>query len=37
MSSRGVSFIQKPAKQPWGAVEAIGSDRDGNAFSLNSI
>ncbi|MGZ3666151.1 MAG: VOC family protein [Ktedonobacterales bacterium] len=37
MSSRGVTFTQKPTKQPWGAVEAIFSDPDGNSFSLNSI
>src|SRR5690242_12533824 len=37
MSNRGVTFIQKPTTKPWGAVEAIFSDPDGNSFSLNSI
>lgn len=37
MSSRGVTFTQKPTRQPWGAVEAVFSDPDGNSFSLNSI
>jgi predicted enzyme related to lactoylglutathione lyase len=37
LSSRGVTFTQKPTRQPWGAVEAVFSDPDGNSFSLNSI
>ncbi len=37
LSSRGLTFTQKPTRQPWGAVETIFSDPDGNSFSLNSI
>ena len=37
LSSRGVTFTQKPTRQPWGAVEAVFSDPDGNSFSLNSM
>lgn len=36
MSGRGVTFTQAPVKQPWGAVEAVFSDPDGNTYSLTS-
>ncbi|HEX4207631.1 MAG TPA: VOC family protein [Ktedonobacteraceae bacterium] len=36
MSGRGVIFTQAPVKQPWGAMEAVFSDPDGNTYSLTS-
>ena len=34
LSTRGVSFSEKPARQIWGAVEAHFADPDGNIFLL---
>jgi len=35
MVSRGVSFVSKPEKQPWGTF-AIFTDPDGNQFVMGS-
>lgn len=36
LHGRGVHFTEKPATQPWGAVQALFSDPDGNIFVLHS-
>ncbi len=33
-AARGVEFTEKPAQQPWGGVQAIFADQDGNKFVL---
>jgi predicted enzyme related to lactoylglutathione lyase len=35
LSGRGVTFIEKPAKQPWGTFAKF-TDPDGNIFVLSS-
>ena len=34
LKTKGVTFIQEPAAQPWGGIMAMFSDPDGNVFSL---
>jgi catechol 2,3-dioxygenase-like lactoylglutathione lyase family enzyme len=34
LSAKGVAFIQPPTSQPYGIIEAILKDPDGNWFSL---
>lgn len=34
LASRGVQFVQKPVRQPWGALIAVFQDPDGNTFML---
>ena len=35
LSGRGVEFVQRPKKKPWGTI-AIFKDADGNQFVLSS-
>lgn len=34
LSAKGIEFIEPPAKQPWGMMQAIFRDLYGNAFVL---
>ena len=34
LSAKGIEFIETPAKQPWGMMQAIFKDLYGNAFVL---
>jgi lactoylglutathione lyase len=34
LSARGVEFKEKPTKQPWGTIQAIFVDQDGNTLVL---
>jgi lactoylglutathione lyase len=34
LSARGVEFKEKPTKQPWGTIQALFTDQDGNTFVL---
>lgn len=36
LTENGVEFQEKPTEQPWGGVQAIFNDPDGNAFVLHS-
>jgi lactoylglutathione lyase len=33
-AAKGVQFPQPPTKQPWGGVQAVFADQDGNQFQL---
>ena len=34
LSARGVEFTEPPTAQPWGGVQALFKDQDGNTFVL---
>jgi catechol 2,3-dioxygenase-like lactoylglutathione lyase family enzyme len=34
LRSRGVRFLQAPEEKPWGVIDALFSDPDGNVFNL---
>src|SRR5438045_4718690 len=34
LSSRGVKFTETPSMQPWGMMQALFEDQDGNGFVL---
>lgn len=34
LAARGVRFIEEPERQPWGKLQAIFQDPDGNMFVL---
>ena len=36
LKERGVEFVEAPTEQPWGAVQAIFKDADGNTLVLHS-
>jgi len=34
LSARGVKFLQGPEEKPWGVIDALFADPDGNVFNL---
>jgi catechol 2,3-dioxygenase-like lactoylglutathione lyase family enzyme len=34
LQSRGVTFLQPPQDKPWGVIDALFADPDGNVFNL---
>lgn len=35
LRAKGVEFTQPPTPQPWGGLQALFADQDGNVFQLN--